>query len=70
MKHIIGVVLLILTGMILTLIWSCLKEAIFDGKTSSNKHKLLLTIICFLGDAWDLIVLAFLSLMFGLICLL
>ena len=70
MKRIFGVILLISNGLILSLIWSCFKEAIHDAKESNHKHKILITIICFLGDAWDLFALDFLTLMFGLICLL
>lgn len=69
MKQICGVILLILNGIILSLICSCLKEAISDSKKSKCKHKILVTFICFLGDAWELIALAFLTLAFGLICL-
>lgn len=69
MKHIIGVVLLILNGLILSLILSCFKEAIGEAKKTKHKHKVLITVVCFLGDAWELIAIAFLTLMFGLICL-
>lgn len=67
MKSIIGVALLILNGVILSGIWSCFKEARYDAKNS--KRKVLMTIVCFLADAWELFSLAFITLMFGLICL-
>lgn len=69
MKRIFGVILLILNDIILSVIYSCLKDAIIDSKTSKCKHKILVIFICFLGDAWEVIELAFLTLAFGLICL-
>ena len=67
MKHMVGVILLILNGLVLSGIWSCFKEAIHEAKNS--RHKVFITIICFLADSWELITLAFLTLMFGLICI-
>ena len=37
MKRIFGVILLISNGLILSLIWSCFKEAIHDAKESNNR---------------------------------
>ena len=69
MKHILGVVLLISNGLVLSLMVACFKDAIGDAKKAKHKNKALITICCFLGDAWDLFAIVFLTLMFGLICL-
>lgn len=69
MNHIIGVILLIFNGLFLCLTIRSFKEALNDAKKSNCKNKLFITIICFLGDAWEIIALDFLTLMLGLICL-
>ena len=67
MKQILGVILLIANGMILSIILSCFKDALRDAK--KTKHKIFWTIVGFGADAWEFCTLAFLTLMFGLICI-
>ncbi len=65
MTKVIGVILLILTGVFLSISLSFLKDAIRENKKS--EYRFWLTVTDFLSDAWECLSLTLLSLIFGLI---
>ena len=65
MERIIGVILLILTGVFLSISLYFLKDAIRENKKS--KYRFWLTVTDFLSGAWDTLSLTFVFLALGLI---
>ena len=65
MTKVIGVILLILTGVFLSISFCILKDTIRENKKS--QYRFWLTIFSFLSDAWETLSLAFVFLAVGLI---